>query len=247
MMREYKVEAKVGKPQVSYRETITKTVTATGLYKRQTGGHGQYGHAVISLEPLEPGAGYEFVDKIVGGVIPKEFIPSIDEGIQEAAKNGILAGFEVMDVSWFPSYGPEQRGGSASCSVVMGGKEIGSPTVDNPDVLVAMNQPSLERFLPTVAKGGVVLYDASIPLNVQIPEGVKALAFPAMKVASEAGVPKAANTALLGALSQLGLLGVPEDVVLTALAESFAEKPALVEKNRKVYEAAKTWAASNLK
>jgi 2-oxoisovalerate ferredoxin oxidoreductase beta subunit len=150
-------------------------------------------------------------------------------------------------VSWFPSYGPEQRGGSASCSVVMGGKEIGSPTVDNPDVLVAMNQPSLERFLPTVAKGGVVLYDASIPLNVQIPEGVKALAFPAMKVASEAGVPKAANTALLGALSQLGLLGVPEDVVLTALAESFAEKPALVEKNRKVYEAAKTWAASNLK
>jgi elongation factor G len=97
MMREYKVEAKVGKPQVSYRETITKPVTATGLYKRQTGGHGQYGHAVISLEPLEPGAGYQFVDKIVGGVIPKEFIPSIDEGIKEAAKNGILAGFEVMD------------------------------------------------------------------------------------------------------------------------------------------------------
>jgi elongation factor G len=97
MMREYKVEAKVGKPQVSYRETITKSVTATGIYKRQTGGHGQYGHVVIEVEPLEPGAGYEFVDKIVGGVIPKEFIPSINEGIQEAAKNGVLAGFEVMD------------------------------------------------------------------------------------------------------------------------------------------------------
>lgn len=97
MMREYKVEAKVGKPQVSYRETITKPVTATGLYKRQTGGHGQYGHAVIELEPLEPGKGYEFVDKIVGGVIPREYIPSIDEGIREAAKNGVLAGFEVMD------------------------------------------------------------------------------------------------------------------------------------------------------
>ncbi|MGE5496226.1 MAG: elongation factor G [Burkholderiales bacterium] len=97
MMREYKVEAKVGKPQVSYRETITKPVTATGIYKRQTGGHGQYGHVVIEVEPLEPGAGYEFVDKIVGGVIPKEFIPSIDEGIREAAKNGVLAGFEVMD------------------------------------------------------------------------------------------------------------------------------------------------------
>lgn len=97
MMREYKVEAKVGKPQVSYRETITKTVTATGMYKRQTGGHGQYGHAVITLEPLEPGKGYEFVDKIVGGVIPREYIPSIDDGIKEASKNGILAGFEVVD------------------------------------------------------------------------------------------------------------------------------------------------------
>lgn len=97
MMREYKVEAKVGKPQVSYRETIRKTVTATGLYKKQSGGRGQFGHAVITLEPLEPGSGYEFVDKIVGGAVPKEYIPAIDAGIQEAAKNGILAGFEVMD------------------------------------------------------------------------------------------------------------------------------------------------------
>ncbi len=97
MMREYKVEAKVGKPQVSYRETIRKAVTATGLYKKQSGGRGQFGHAVITIEPLEPGSGYEFVDKIVGGVIPKEYIPPIDAGIQEAAKNGVLAGFEVMD------------------------------------------------------------------------------------------------------------------------------------------------------
>jgi elongation factor G len=97
MLREYKVEAKVGKPQVSYRETITKSVKSEGLYKKQTGGHGQYGHAVIEIEPLEPGAGYEFVDKIVGGAIPKEFIPHVNAGIQEAAKNGILAGYEVMD------------------------------------------------------------------------------------------------------------------------------------------------------
>jgi elongation factor G len=97
MMREYKVEAKVGKPQVSYRETIRKNVTATGLYKKQSGGRGQYGHVVITLEPLEPGSGYEFVDKIVGGVVPKEYIPAVDAGIQEAAKNGVLAGFEVMD------------------------------------------------------------------------------------------------------------------------------------------------------
>ncbi|MDD5016689.1 MAG: elongation factor G [Eubacteriales bacterium] len=97
MMREYKVEAKVGKPQVSYRETIRKAVKATGLYKKQTGGRGQYGHAVIEVEPLDPGSGYEFVDKIVGGAIPREYIPHVDAGIQEAAKNGVLAGFEVMD------------------------------------------------------------------------------------------------------------------------------------------------------
>ncbi len=97
MMREYKVEAKVGKPQVSYRETIRKTVKSTGLYKKQSGGKGQFGHVVIELEPLEPGAGYEFVDKIVGGAIPREYIPAVDEGIREAAKNGVLAGFEVMD------------------------------------------------------------------------------------------------------------------------------------------------------
>jgi elongation factor G len=97
MMREYKVEAKVGKPQVSYRETIRKAVKTTGLYKKQSGGKGQFGHVVIELEPLEPGTGYEFVDKIVGGAIPKEYIPAVDEGIREAAKNGVLAGFEVMD------------------------------------------------------------------------------------------------------------------------------------------------------
>ena len=97
MMREYKVEAKVGKPQVSYRETIRKTVKTTGLYKKQSGGKGQFGHVVIELEPLEPGTGYEFVDKIVGGAVPREYIPAVDEGIREAAKNGVLAGFEVMD------------------------------------------------------------------------------------------------------------------------------------------------------
>ena len=97
MMREYKVEAKVGKPQVSYRETIRKSVKATGLYKKQSGGKGQYGNVVIALEPLQPGSGYEFVDKIVGGVIPKEYVPAVDNGIREAAKNGVLAGFEVMD------------------------------------------------------------------------------------------------------------------------------------------------------
>ncbi len=97
MMREYKVEAKVGKPQVSYRETLTKPVKAVGMYKKQTGGRGQYGHAVIELEPLPPGTGFEFVDKVVGGAVPKEYIPAVGQGIEEAAKNGVIAGYEVVD------------------------------------------------------------------------------------------------------------------------------------------------------
>ena len=97
MMREFKVEAVVGKPQVAYKETISKTVQAEGRFVRQTGGHGQYGHCVIEMVPQEPGAGYAFENKIVGGVIPKEFIAPIDAGIQEAAGAGLLGGFEVVD------------------------------------------------------------------------------------------------------------------------------------------------------
>ena len=97
LLREFKVEANVGKPQVAYRETIRKAVDAEGKYVRQSGGKGQYGHCKLRLEPLEPGTGYEFVDETVGGSIPKEYIPAIDKGIQEAAKNGFLAGYEVVD------------------------------------------------------------------------------------------------------------------------------------------------------
>jgi len=98
MMREYKVEAGVGKPQVAYRETIRKKSEAEGKYIRQTGGKGQYGHAKIRLEPQEPGTGYEFVNDIVGGSVPKEFIKPIDQGIREAMEGGILAGYPMVDV-----------------------------------------------------------------------------------------------------------------------------------------------------
>ncbi|MBQ6921935.1 MAG: elongation factor G [Clostridia bacterium] len=97
LLREFRVEANVGKPQVAYKETIRQAVEAEGLYKRQTGGHGQYGHCKIRLEPQEPGKGYEFIDETVGGSIPKEFIQPINKGIMEAAKTGILAGYEVVD------------------------------------------------------------------------------------------------------------------------------------------------------
>jgi len=98
MRREFKVDASVGKPQVAYRETITKTLEQETKYVRQTGGRGQYGHVWIRIEPQEFGDGYEFVNNIVGGVIPKEYIPAIDKGIQEQLKNGIIAGYEVVDV-----------------------------------------------------------------------------------------------------------------------------------------------------
>ncbi|MEG2116770.1 MAG: elongation factor G [Clostridia bacterium] len=97
LLREFKVEANVGKPQVAYRETIRQAVDAEGRFIRQSGGHGQYGHCKIHLEPLEPGKGYEFVDATVGGSIPKEFIKPIDAGVQEASRSGILAGYEVVD------------------------------------------------------------------------------------------------------------------------------------------------------
>ena len=97
LLREFKVEATVGKPQVSYKETFRKAVEAEGMYKRQSGGKGQYGHCKVRFEPLEPGKGFEFVDETVGGSIPKEYIEPVRKGIEEASKNGYLAGYEMVD------------------------------------------------------------------------------------------------------------------------------------------------------
>ena len=105
LLREFKVEANVGNPQVSYRETITKSVDIDHKYARQSGGRGQYGHVVITMEPLEAGKGYEFVNEIVGGVIPKEYIPAVDQGIQGAMLSGVLAGYNVVDVRVRLTYG----------------------------------------------------------------------------------------------------------------------------------------------
>jgi len=98
MLREFKVEANIGAPQVAYRETIRKATTAEGRFVRQSGGKGQYGHVVVELEPSEEGSGFEFVSKIVGGVIPKEFISPAEEGMKEACESGILAGYPVIDL-----------------------------------------------------------------------------------------------------------------------------------------------------
>jgi elongation factor G len=106
MLREFRVDANVGKPQVAYRETVKNAVTKIEeRYIRQTGGRGQYGHVVLSLEPTGPGGGYEFIDKIVGGIIPKEYISSVDAGIQDAMQSGVLAGYPVVDVRATLTYG----------------------------------------------------------------------------------------------------------------------------------------------
>ncbi|MGE0105026.1 MAG: elongation factor G [Blastocatellales bacterium] len=98
LRREYNVEANVGKPQVAYRETVRKPAKAEEKYARQTGGRGQYGHVVLEIEPNEPGKGFEFVNQIVGGVIPREYIPAVEKGVVEAMEGGILAGYEMVDV-----------------------------------------------------------------------------------------------------------------------------------------------------
>jgi len=98
MKREFKVEANVGKPQVAYRETIRKTVEQEGKFVRQSGGRGQYGHVFLRISPREAGEGYEFVNAIVGGVVPREYIGAVDKGVREQTENGVLAGYPVVDV-----------------------------------------------------------------------------------------------------------------------------------------------------
>jgi elongation factor G len=98
LKREFKVEANVGAPQVAYRETFRQAAEVEGKFIRQSGGRGQYGHVWVKFEPNEEGAGFEFVDKIVGGVVPREYIPSVEQGIEEALDNGVLAGYPLIDV-----------------------------------------------------------------------------------------------------------------------------------------------------
>jgi 2-oxoisovalerate ferredoxin oxidoreductase beta subunit len=148
------------------------------------------------------------------------------------------ARLESRYTTWFPTYGPEQRGGAAACSVVVSGKAIGSPAVDHPDVLVCMNQPSYERFVGTVKPGGTVIVDATVTRTVEPPKGVRLVVMPAIDLAMKLGVPKAANTMMLAALSRLNVTGISRDNLLNALTASFKKKPALAEKNRTLFQAA---------
>ena len=149
MKREFGVEADVGKPQVAYRETIRKPVEKVEeRYVRQTGGRGQYGHVVISLEPTGPGGGYEFVDKITGGVIPKEYIPSVDAGIQEALSGGVLAGYQLVDVRATLTYGSYHDVDSSEMAFKIAGSmalkkaaKLASPALLEPIMAVEVVMP----------------------------------------------------------------------------------------------------------
>ena len=161
-------------------------------------------------------------------------ILSLGLTVAEAAR------LERRHTLWFPSYGPEQRGGSANCSVVVSGTPIGSPTVEHPDVLVCMNQPAYERFVGDVKSGGTVIVDETVPVNVQPPEGVRLIVWPAIKMAEEFGVPKAANTMMLAALKKFKCTGLSDESLERALVASFKKKPALGEKNRELLRLAES-------
>jgi Pyruvate/2-oxoacid:ferredoxin oxidoreductase gamma subunit len=149
------------------------------------------------------------------------------------ARAGMLEGRQVC---WMPSYGPEMRGGTAHCNVTLSDGEIGSPLIQHPDVLVAMNGPSLERFGADVARGGTILYNASMVERPQPRDGVRAVGVPANELAERLGQPKAANMVALGALLASGL-PVSKPAVLAALAAELAGRQEAIESNHRAIEA----------
>ncbi len=156
MRREFNVDANVGKPQVAYRETITKPVEKVEMrYVRQTGGKGQYGHVVLTLEPTGPGGGYEFVDKITGGVVPREYIPAVNAGIQDAMQSGVVAGYQMVDIRAVLTYGSYHEVDSSEMAFKIAGsmcfKEAArraKPVLLEPIMMVTVTCP--EQFLGDV-------------------------------------------------------------------------------------------------
>jgi elongation factor G len=185
MKREYKVEANQGKPQVSYREAITTAVDAEGLFKRQTGGKGQFGHVKIKLEPLDRGGGFEFVNGIIGGSIPREYINPVEQGIREAMETGVLAGFPVVDVkvtlydgSYHEVDSSEMAFKIAASMALKDGVRKGRPQILEPIMKVEVTVP--EDFMGTVlgdlnsrrgrvegmdARGNAQVIRAQVPLS----------------------------------------------------------------------------------
>lgn len=185
MLREFKVEANVGKPQVAYRETIKAKAQAEGKFIRQSGGKGQYGHVVIELEPMDPGQGFQFESKIVGGVIPKEYIPAVEQGVKESCQTGILAGYPVIDLKVTLVDGSYHDVDSSEMAFKIAGSMAireavlkAEPVILEPKMKVEVDVP--EDYLGDVigdlnsrrghiegmnSEGGIAKVDAKVPLG----------------------------------------------------------------------------------
>ncbi len=156
MVREFKVAANIGKPQVSYRETIRRKATGNGRFVRQTGGKGQYGHVVLDLEPTEKGAGYEFVDKIVGGTIPKEYMRAIDRGIRERLETGVYAGYPMVDVRATVFDGSYHEVDSSEMAFNIAASMAVQDAVHKADPVVLEPMMKVEATLPAEFIGDVI-------------------------------------------------------------------------------------------
>ena len=156
LIREFRVECKVGNPQVAYREALTKTVKTEGRYVRQTGGHGQYGHCVVEFSPLEPGEGFIFEDKTVGGVIPKEYIPAIEKGIREASASGSLGGYELVDFKAVLLDGSAHEVDSSEMAFKIAGSMAMKEAMEKGDPVLLEPMMKVEVVMPDEYMGDVL-------------------------------------------------------------------------------------------
>jgi elongation factor G len=156
LLREFKVDASVGKPQVAYKETIRKAVEQESKFVRQTGGRGQYGHVVLQVEPLEPGKGFEFVDGTKGGVIPREYIPAVEKGIVEALTTGVLAGYPVVDVRARLTFGSYHDVDSSEMAFKIAGSMAFREALGKASPVLLEPMMSLEVVTPEDFMGDVI-------------------------------------------------------------------------------------------
>ena len=156
LLREFNVEANIGAPQVAYKETIRKKVEQDTKFARQSGGHGQYGHVRITIEPNEPGKGYEFVNAITGGVIPKEYIPSVDAGIQSAMRTGVLAGYNVVDVKVTLTFGSYHEVDSSDMAFKIAGSMAFKEAMKKADPVLTEPVMKVVTIVPDDYMGDVI-------------------------------------------------------------------------------------------
>jgi elongation factor G len=156
LLREFKVDANVGKPQVAYKETIRKAVEQEARFIRQTGGRGQYGHVVLRVEPLGPGGGFEYVDGTKGGVIPREYIPAIGKGIKEALGSGVLAGYPVVDVKATVIFGSYHEVDSSEMAFKIAGSMAFKEAMGKASPVILEPIMTLEVVTPEESMGDVI-------------------------------------------------------------------------------------------